>query len=167
MVHNRRVEHAGLKMSLIRLVLFILAIGLSPINVSNGQMVNPELLSRPWRSKWIACPQGPRREFGVYHFRKTFSLQSRPAHFIIHVSGDNRYELFVNGERVLAGPARGDLYHWRFETLDIASHLQAGKNVLAAVKVVKLLILSVPLMFTSSDIPKAGSLAMLPSAVPL
>jgi hypothetical protein len=49
------------------------------------------------------------------------------------VSGDNRYELFVNGARVLSGPARGDLNHWRFETLDIAPHLTAGKNVLAGV----------------------------------
>ena len=31
------------------------------------------------------------------------------------------------------GPARGDLKHWRYETLDIAPQLQAGKNVLAAV----------------------------------
>jgi hypothetical protein len=39
----------------------------------------------------------------------------------------------VNGERVVWGPARGDLNHWRFETIDLAPHLRAGKNVLAAV----------------------------------
>ena len=31
------------------------------------------------------------------------------------------------------GPARGDSLHWRFETLDLASFLHAGKNVVAAV----------------------------------
>ena len=31
------------------------------------------------------------------------------------------------------GPARGDFLHWRFETLDLASFLHAGKNVVAAV----------------------------------
>jgi hypothetical protein len=31
------------------------------------------------------------------------------------------------------GPARGDLRHWRYETVDIAAQLRAGKNVLAAV----------------------------------
>ncbi len=41
--------------------------------------------------------------------------------------------LLVNGERVLEGPARGDLNHWRYETLDIASHLHAGRNALAAI----------------------------------
>jgi len=52
---------------------------------------------------------------------------------MVHVSGDNRYELFVNGNLVSQGPARGDLYHWRFETVDLAQHLVAGRNVLAAV----------------------------------
>ena len=124
---------SSLKNSALTLATFFLAIGLSPITISDGQMVNPELLGRPWKAKWIASPDGPRREFGVFHFRKSFSLLSPPARFVIHPSGDNRYELFANGERILAGPARGDLYHWRFETLDIASHLRAGKNVLAAV----------------------------------
>lgn len=51
----------------------------------------------------------------------------------MHVSADNRYQLFVNGTRVAWGPARGDLYHWRYETVDLAPHLNPGKNVLAAV----------------------------------
>ncbi len=72
-------------------------------------------------------------DYGVYHFRRTFELQAKPSSFVIHVTGDNRYQLFVNGERVVWGPARGDLNHWRFETIDIAPHLKAGKNVLAAV----------------------------------
>jgi len=116
-----------------RLAICLLAMGISLGSVAPCQTVKPELMGHPWKAKWIASPEGPRREFGVFHFRKSFSLSSPPAHFIIHSSGDNRYELFANGDRVLAGPARGDLYHWRFETLDIASHLRAGKNVLAAV----------------------------------
>jgi hypothetical protein len=69
----------------------------------------------------------------VYHFRKTIELSSVPSAFAVHVTADNRYQLFVNGRRVAAGPARGDLNHWRYETLDLAPHLQAGRNVLAAV----------------------------------
>jgi alpha-L-rhamnosidase len=34
---------------------------------------------------------------------------------------------------VARGPARGDLNHWRFETVDLAPHLQPGRNVAAAV----------------------------------
>ncbi|MGD0921915.1 MAG: glycoside hydrolase, partial [Terriglobia bacterium] len=112
------------------LILFLLAI--LPPN-ARPQSINPALLGQSWKAQWISHPDGPRREFGVFHFRKTFTLSGAPERFVIHASGDNRYELFVNGRRVLAGPARGDLYHWRFETLDIAPHLRAGKNVLAAV----------------------------------
>ena len=42
--------------------------------------------------------------------------------------GDNRYELFVNGARVSWGPARGDLTHWRYETVDIGAQLRGGKT---------------------------------------
>jgi alpha-L-rhamnosidase len=91
------------------------------------------LLGSLWSANWIACPRAPQREFGVYFFRKTINLPTVPNHFVIHASGDNRYQLYVNGDRVLFGPAKGDLFHWRFETLDIARHLHPGKNALAAV----------------------------------
>ena len=100
---------------------------------AGSQQVNPRLLNQAWPSQWIACAGSPGREFGVYRFRKTLNLAAVPSHFVVHASGDNRYELFVNGERVVEGPARGDLFHWRFETLDIAPHLRAGQNTLAAV----------------------------------
>ena len=116
---------------------FALVVGLLSIlsfpSFSRSQASNPDLLRESWRAKWITHPDGPQREFGVFHFRKPFRLEKIPANFVIHASGDNRYELYVNGERVLAGPQRGDLFHWRYETLDIAPHLKAGKNVLAAV----------------------------------
>lgn len=94
---------------------------------------NPELLSRQWTARWIAVPDEPDEGYGVYHFRRAFDLNSRPASFVVHVTGDNRYQLFVNGERVASGPARGDLTHWRYETIDLARWLKGGRNVLAAV----------------------------------
>lgn len=115
---------------IISLMLFLI---LAPSSLLNSQQINSALLHQRWKAQWIACPDGPRHEFGVYRFRKTFSLTAAPEHFIIHASGDNRYELFVDGTRVLEGPARGDLDDWRYETVDIATHLQPGKNVLAAV----------------------------------
>ncbi len=84
------------------------------------------------------APAGSRRrspiatEYGVYHFRHTFDLPAKPARFLVHASADNRYQLFVNGRRVAWGPARGDLFHWRYETLDLAPYLEAGRNALAA-----------------------------------
>ena len=32
-----------------------------------------------------------------YHFRKTFILGKKPQRFVIHLTGDNRYKLLVNG----------------------------------------------------------------------
>ena len=94
---------------------------------------NPELLTRVWTARWISVPQTSGFDYGVYHFRRTFELSAAPPSFVVHVTADNRYQLYVNGERMSVGPARGDLYHWRYETIDIAPHLKSGKNVLAAV----------------------------------
>lgn len=86
-----------------------------------------------WTARWIDVPGTSGQDYGVYHFRRTFDLAAKPAAFRVHVSGDNRFELFANGVRVAWGPARGDLRHWRYETVDLAPQLRAGKNVLAAV----------------------------------
>src|SRR5579875_1718742 len=92
-----------------------------------------KVVSRVWTAEWIAVPGVSRQDYGVYHFRRTFELAAKPDQFVVYVSGDNRYQLFANGQRVAWGPARGDLTHWRYETVDIAPELRAGKNVLAAV----------------------------------
>ena len=49
------------------------------------------------------------------------------------MTADNRYKLYLNGRFVSLGPARGDIYNWNFETVDLAPYLIKGKNVLAAV----------------------------------
>ncbi len=51
---------------------------------------------------------------------ETIDLAGASSTFVIHASGDNRYQLFVNGRRIVSGPARGDLFHWRYETVDAA-----------------------------------------------
>ncbi len=91
------------------------------------------VVTRVWTAQWIDVAGAPKQDYGVYHFRRTFDLPSKPDHFPIYVSGDNRYQLFVNGKLSSWGPARGDLTHWRYETVDIAPHLHQGKNALAAV----------------------------------
>lgn len=85
-----------------------------------------------WEAKWICHPTAPARQYGVYHFRKLVELVQKPTRFVVHVSADNRYRLFVNGRAVASGPARSDPQHWNYETLDLAPYLQVGKNTLAA-----------------------------------
>ncbi len=93
----------------------------------------PDLRATTWKAFWIDVPGASPQAYGVYHFRRTFDLPSKPDHLSIHVSGDNRYQLYLNGTRVSWGPARGNLTHWRYETVDLARYLRTGKNVLAAV----------------------------------
>jgi alpha-L-rhamnosidase len=85
-----------------------------------------------WIASWITHPTAPLREPLVLHFRRALSLDAKPAHYLVHVSADNRFILFVNGHRVGDGPARGDLTHWRYETFDLAGDLNAGKNIVTA-----------------------------------
>jgi hypothetical protein len=94
--------------------------------------VSDVVMQRTWKGAWIACPDAPERDPGVFRFRKVLDLASPPGRFLVHVSGDQRFVLFVNGRRVGIGPSRGDLFHWRFETFDLAPYLKAGQNLLVA-----------------------------------
>ncbi len=68
----------------------------------------------------------------MLHFRRMLSLAAVPSTYIVRVSADNRFVLFVNGHRVGDGPARGDLAHWRYERFDLAPLLQPGQNLITA-----------------------------------
>lgn len=100
--------------------------------IAPSQNINPALLSKNWTAGWIAVPDVPARGYGVYYFRKVISLDEKPASFIVHVSADNRYVLIVNEKLVSLGPARNDLNHWNFETVDLAPFLNTGSNIIAA-----------------------------------
>ena len=89
-------------------------------------------LREKWSAQWISHPTAPLREAITLHFRKAVDVPAVPAHYIVHVSADNRFVLYLNGERIGDGPARGDLAHWRYETFDLGPMLKAGTNTLAA-----------------------------------
>lgn len=85
-----------------------------------------------WTAHWIMHPTVEPQAHAVILFRKSFELTEKPESFVVHVSADNHYRFFVNGRYILRGPARGDLSHWFYETVDIAEYLQPGKNAIAA-----------------------------------
>jgi hypothetical protein len=92
----------------------------------------PRVFSGAPAASWIAPPGVAGDAFTVFHARRTLELPAQPAHFVVHVSADNRYRLYVNGEQVSSGPQRSDVMHWRYETVDLAPRLRAGRNVIAA-----------------------------------
>ncbi len=102
------------------------------VNQLFSQNTNPDLLYKPWKASWITPQNINPNAYGVYYFRKSFELSQKPNAFTIHVSADNRYKLFVNEKLVSLGPARGDLDHWNYETVDIAAYLKEGNNIIAA-----------------------------------
>jgi alpha-L-rhamnosidase len=85
-----------------------------------------------WAAQWIACPDAPQRDAGVFHFRKTLDLTDLPTKFVVHVSADNGFILFVNGTRAGEGPGSSDLSHWKYETFDLRPFLHNGNNVIGA-----------------------------------
>lgn len=95
--------------------------------------INPELLTNRWKARWISMPGEPANVYGVYHMRKAFNLSEVPSRFIVHVTADNRYKLYLNGQFISLGPSRGDILNWNFETVDLTPYLKKGKNVLAAI----------------------------------
>lgn len=74
----------------------------------------------------------PARDEAVLHFRKIIDLPAKPEHFLVEVSADSQFILFVNQQRAGSGPSRSDLKHWRYESYDIGPLLHAGRNVMAA-----------------------------------
>lgn len=114
-----------------KLLLFIVVLIFG--SAVKSQNIDPSILNSIWKAYWIDVPGQPAHEYGVYNFRKEINLASQPSSFVVHVSADNRYKLFVNGKLASLGPARGDLYHWNFETVDIGPLLQSGRNTIAAV----------------------------------
>jgi alpha-L-rhamnosidase len=117
-----------------RSVLRIIAIALATVAVQTqaqtiGQTDGPH---RDWQASWVTHPTAPLREPLVLHFRRPLTLGAVPASYPVRVSADNRFILFVNGQRVGDGPARGDLSHWRYERVDLAPLLHAGKNLITA-----------------------------------
>jgi alpha-L-rhamnosidase len=99
--------------------------GLSPHTIEAADQAK-------WTASWITHPTAPLREPLVLHFRRSVQLASKPGRYIVHVSADNRFILYVNGHRVGDGPARGDLSHWRYETFDLSEYLVQGSNFVTA-----------------------------------
>ncbi|MDR2497311.1 MAG: alpha-L-rhamnosidase N-terminal domain-containing protein [Tannerellaceae bacterium] len=95
--------------------------------------VDAALYEGRWKARWISVAGEAANTYGVYHFRKSIELAAVPGKFVVHASADNRYKLYVNGKLASLGPARGDVFNWNFETVDIAPLLKEGRNTLAAV----------------------------------
>ena len=88
-------------------------------------------------AKWIWSSEGcwgkqPAQDpYRVRYFRRVFDAPTADCQLLVHVSADSRYILWCNGIRVGRGPAKGDLAHQFYDSIDLTPHLLQGCNVLA------------------------------------
>lgn len=118
--------------SAVKTFVWCLAIIITSNPTLRAQQPDSVYLQKQWKANWIMVPGASTTGYGVYMFRKSINLKTMPKKFEVLVSADNRYKLFINGKMISTGPARGDLLHWNFETLDLAPYLQTGLNIIAA-----------------------------------
>ena len=85
-----------------------------------------------WQAAFVWSSERGGPGLCVRRFRRTFNLDEKPENFVVSVSADSRYRLFVNGQRAGRGPLKGELDCYYYETYDIGKLLKKGRNVVAA-----------------------------------
>jgi len=92
-------------------------------------MMNDLPLDHPLhKATWI-WPGGQMYLYNHYaQFRRDFDLSKVPDKAHIYITADAAYRLYINGQYVCRGPARGYQSHWPFDEIDAASYLRTGHN---------------------------------------
>lgn len=87
-----------------------------------------------WRGGWIwTTGRSATTDSELVYFRRVFDVPAGDSHrLVVDVSADSRYRLFLNGESVSVGPAKGVAAGYHYETVDVSAQLRPGRNVLAA-----------------------------------
>ncbi|MGD0897179.1 MAG: hypothetical protein ABR915_05040 [Thermoguttaceae bacterium] len=78
-----------------------------------------------WHPEFANLPKAARGDFFstgwrepvLLRFRKDFEAAAAPLR--MHVSADERFELFLDGRRIARGPDRSDVEHWSYATYEI------------------------------------------------
>jgi hypothetical protein len=95
-----------------------------------------------WNAQWI-WPQeeegtASRKQHKRVYFRRVFELpdgDSETYSLNLAITADSRYRLFVNGQRLWAGPCKGHGHVQYYEEFSLDDVLQPGLNVLAVMVV--------------------------------
>lgn len=85
-------------------------------------------------AQWVApAPYGSSYEIAnAYNlYRRAFALDAVPKSAPMSISADQNYRLYINGEFVCSGPARGFYWEQPFDEIDVAKYLKRGRNVIA------------------------------------
>jgi len=114
------------------LLLFVSFFSLAQTELNYPNVVyGPESID----ASWVSHPNLRGQSDQVILFRNTFDIKDVSEDFIINISADNHYFLFVNGTFITQGPQLSDIKHWKYETLNLKKYIKKGKNIVA-IKVV-------------------------------
>src|SRR5262249_10498632 len=83
----------------------------------------------PWTAHWIGPEKYDDDVPVVLAFRCKFKADADVT-LRLHVTADERYQLFLSGQQLGRGPERGDLRNWFYETYDVP--VTKGEHVLVA-----------------------------------
>ena len=88
--------------------------------------------NNPLRNQRWIWPEAYMYLYNHYaHFRRDFELGSTIRKAPLFITADKAYKLYVNGQYVCRGPARGYQSHWPCDEVDIAPFLHKGHNWVA------------------------------------
>lgn len=82
-----------------------------------------------WPCKLVSIDPLPPEPF-IAAYRCRFTLE-RPASFRLHLTADERYDLYLDGQLIGRGPERGDAMNWFYQSYQLT--LDTGPHVLVAV----------------------------------
>ena len=64
-------------------------------------------------------------------FRKKFVLNKKAENALIHISADDYYKLYINGNFVAQGPTASYHFNYNYNTINVTNYLKTGENVIA------------------------------------
>ena len=100
------------------------------ISLAHPPFERPELgwlQQNIWPAHWVAVPDATAPLIAAYRLDW---WQDQSAEFVVHVSADERYEWYLDGELIGRGPERGVAQMWFFESYRL--DVQAGAHTLVA-----------------------------------
>ena len=101
---------------------------------ATGQSQEPNQVRTPFsEARWIAFGDATVNHVDSrFAFRKQLELPDKPTSAHVRVTADARYMLWVNGQFVGRGPARGYPWAQPYDEYDLTSFLRPGPNWIAA-----------------------------------
>lgn len=99
-----------------------------PFNHYDATADSSEGMGKTWPAKWVQAPF-PLKTAALVAFRCRFSIDE-PTNTRLHISADERYQLFLDGKSLGRGPDLGDQENWYFDSYQLT--LAAGEHVLVA-----------------------------------